>query len=78
MTPAERLVLRVLMEEYRTESNGEYGPWGRAGRRLGMHAYDVAMIEDRVVGYPDANEREKHFEAGDSNEFLASRIEAVL
>lgn len=79
MTTAERVILRVLMEEYRApNAHNEWGPYGRSARRLGMKAFDVAMVEERVVGWPDAPVREAHFQDGDISEYLAGRIEAML
>lgn len=54
MTPAERLILRVLAEEYERQGNdpaGTLGPYGRAGDRLGLRASRVAYVEMETVGW---------------------------
>lgn len=52
MTPAERVILRVLAEEYRRHGPrvpGSLGPYGRAGRRLNIDPYRVWDVEETCV-----------------------------
>lgn len=53
MTPAERVILRVLAEEYRRPSAdrqpGGLGQYGRTRVRCGTTAYRVAEIERHHV-----------------------------
>lgn len=57
MTPAERLILRVVREEQAhperrdTDPQG-YGPYGRAGRRLGIKAWRAWDVSDRFSPTP--------------------------
>ena len=53
MTAAERVILRVLADEYRQPRQpGELGPYGRARVRCGTTAYQVAEIERHHVPWP--------------------------
>lgn len=64
MTPAETLVLRVLVDEYLHPERSDlhprrYGPYGRAEERTGLPASRIGEIEERLAGwvenlpYPD-------------------------
>lgn len=56
MTPAERVILRTLADEYRlgNRPNCALGPYGRTGRRLGVTAYRVWKLEEAVAAWPHA------------------------
>lgn len=54
MTSAERVILRVLLDEYenKPEVRGQFGPYGRTMLRTGVEASRVAEVEHTIVGYP--------------------------
>jgi hypothetical protein len=56
LTPAERVVLRALLDEYLHPERRDldpcfYGPYGRVGRRVGLPASRVGQIELDTVGW---------------------------
>lgn len=54
MTPSERVILRVLLDEYVDPSDEPegFGPYGRAGHRLGVPSSRVAEVVDLRIGFP--------------------------
>lgn len=53
MTPSERLILATLADVYERwpiDDGSGFGPYGIAGRRLGLASYRVAVVEDETIG----------------------------